>query len=138
MTKRPPVGVAWKFGEGVTDQVRSRHLTAVQNHEVRPKIALLCVASKRDLNVTKTNIVAPLDKDRFSDKQINDTRRASDKDPPVGQAGRRPVYIKSVENKGPPAGVMSFEGTVSVHELSMSSNHGKRLRISAKNNPKIG
>ncbi|GBM82901.1 hypothetical protein AVEN_230468-1 [Araneus ventricosus] len=37
--KRLPVGVAWKLGEGC--QRRCRHLTVVQNYEVRPKIALV-------------------------------------------------------------------------------------------------
>ncbi|GBM93021.1 hypothetical protein AVEN_219835-1 [Araneus ventricosus] len=41
VAKRPPVGVAWKFGEGVPAQCRPRHLTVFQNYEVRPKVALV-------------------------------------------------------------------------------------------------
>ncbi|GBM42452.1 hypothetical protein AVEN_139887-1 [Araneus ventricosus] len=39
--KRPPIGVAWKFGEGCELRCRPRHLTVVQNYEVREKIALV-------------------------------------------------------------------------------------------------
>ncbi|GBN71811.1 hypothetical protein AVEN_243870-1 [Araneus ventricosus] len=39
--KRPPSGVVRKFGEGVHFMSRPRHLTAVQNDEVRPQIALV-------------------------------------------------------------------------------------------------
>ncbi|GBN54319.1 hypothetical protein AVEN_188184-1 [Araneus ventricosus] len=38
---RRPTGVVRKFGEGVPAQVSPRHLTAVQNDEVRPQIALV-------------------------------------------------------------------------------------------------
>ncbi|GBL80318.1 hypothetical protein AVEN_90487-1 [Araneus ventricosus] len=41
VVKRPQVGVTWKFGEGCQLRCRPRHLTAVQNYEVRPKIALV-------------------------------------------------------------------------------------------------
>ncbi|GBO24333.1 hypothetical protein AVEN_75119-1 [Araneus ventricosus] len=37
LAKRPPVGVAWKFGDGYQLRCRPRHLTKVQNYEVRPK-----------------------------------------------------------------------------------------------------
>ncbi|GBN08687.1 hypothetical protein AVEN_203079-1, partial [Araneus ventricosus] len=33
VAKRPPVGVAWKFGEGCQLRCRPRHLTVVQNYE---------------------------------------------------------------------------------------------------------
>ncbi|GBO45686.1 hypothetical protein AVEN_81945-1 [Araneus ventricosus] len=35
VAKRPPVGVRRKFGEGCQLRCRPRHLTAVQNYEVR-------------------------------------------------------------------------------------------------------
>ncbi|GBO09099.1 hypothetical protein AVEN_240814-1 [Araneus ventricosus] len=41
VAKCPPVGVAWKFGEGCRLGSRPRRLTAVQNYEVHPKIALV-------------------------------------------------------------------------------------------------
>ncbi|GBL96912.1 hypothetical protein AVEN_182501-1 [Araneus ventricosus] len=42
VAKRPPVGVVWKFGEeGCQLRCRPRHLTAVRNYEVCPKIALV-------------------------------------------------------------------------------------------------
>ncbi|GBN54419.1 hypothetical protein AVEN_63395-1 [Araneus ventricosus] len=39
--KRLPAGVVRKFGEGVPAQVSPRHLTAFQNDEVHPQIALV-------------------------------------------------------------------------------------------------
>ncbi|GBL72228.1 hypothetical protein AVEN_115200-1 [Araneus ventricosus] len=41
VAKRPPVGVVRKFGEGLPARVSPRHLTAVKNDEVRPKIDLV-------------------------------------------------------------------------------------------------
>ncbi|GBM90573.1 hypothetical protein AVEN_153978-1 [Araneus ventricosus] len=55
VAKCPPVGVVWKFGEGVC-QLRCHpyHMTVVQNYEVRPKIALVLL-QKWDFNKTKLN-----------------------------------------------------------------------------------
>ncbi|GBM26083.1 hypothetical protein AVEN_12844-1 [Araneus ventricosus] len=39
--KCPPVGIVRKFGEGSQLRCRPRHLTAIQNYKVRPKIALV-------------------------------------------------------------------------------------------------
>ncbi|GBL72076.1 hypothetical protein AVEN_115088-1 [Araneus ventricosus] len=47
VAKRPPVGVARKVEEVVPAQYHPRHLSAVQNNEVRPKIALFCFKSGR-------------------------------------------------------------------------------------------
>ncbi|GBL87641.1 hypothetical protein AVEN_165239-1 [Araneus ventricosus] len=41
VTKRPPTGVVGSLERGCQLRCRSRHLTAVQNDEVRPKIALV-------------------------------------------------------------------------------------------------
>ncbi|GBO22529.1 hypothetical protein AVEN_73898-1 [Araneus ventricosus] len=35
---RPPAGVVWKIGDGASPRCRPRHLTAVQNYEIHPKI----------------------------------------------------------------------------------------------------
>ncbi|GBN12336.1 hypothetical protein AVEN_241528-1 [Araneus ventricosus] len=46
-----PAGVARKFGEGVPLMCRTRHLTAVQNCEVRPEMTLVLL--QQDVNITK-------------------------------------------------------------------------------------
>ncbi|GBO18597.1 hypothetical protein AVEN_112930-1 [Araneus ventricosus] len=41
-TKRPPANVVGKYGERRWLRLLLRHLTTIQNYEVRPKIALMC------------------------------------------------------------------------------------------------
>ncbi|GBM76813.1 hypothetical protein AVEN_122190-1 [Araneus ventricosus] len=51
VAKRPPVGVAWKFGQGVPAQVSSS--SSDRNSKLRgPSLNSPCVASKRDVNLT--------------------------------------------------------------------------------------
>ncbi|GBN72378.1 hypothetical protein AVEN_76571-1 [Araneus ventricosus] len=55
MAKRPPAGVAWKFGEGVPAQVSSS--SSDRDSKLRgPSQNSPRVASKRDVNITKTKL----------------------------------------------------------------------------------
>ncbi|GBM23697.1 hypothetical protein AVEN_257614-1 [Araneus ventricosus] len=52
VAKRPPVGMAWKFGEGAPAQVSSS--SADRGSKLRgPSQSSPLVASKRDVNITK-------------------------------------------------------------------------------------
>ncbi|GBN35364.1 hypothetical protein AVEN_225762-1 [Araneus ventricosus] len=54
VAKRPPVGVTWKFGEGVPTQVSSK--TSDRGSKLRvPSQNRPRVASKREVNITKLN-----------------------------------------------------------------------------------
>ncbi|GBM85643.1 hypothetical protein AVEN_33358-1 [Araneus ventricosus] len=54
VAKRPPIGVAWKFGEGVPAQVSSSSSDC--GSKLRgPSQNSPRVASKRDVNITKLN-----------------------------------------------------------------------------------
>ncbi|GBN93218.1 hypothetical protein AVEN_103967-1 [Araneus ventricosus] len=51
---RPPVGVVWKFGEGVPAQVSSS--SSDRGSQLRrPSKNIPCISSRRDVNISKLN-----------------------------------------------------------------------------------
>ncbi|GBM77934.1 hypothetical protein AVEN_35304-1 [Araneus ventricosus] len=60
VAKRPPVGVAWKFGEGMSAHVSSS--SSDHGSKLRcPSQNSPCVASERDVNITKTKKIHSYD-----------------------------------------------------------------------------